>query len=219
MVKLVNTYGSGSYAERLEGSTPSLPIEIKKCKSPAPKLRSVQDQSSTEPRTRTKFGTAQNRVLLWFWASLQCRILISIILTMKKTFKQSNLIIIPLGGLSEVGRNMIVLEWQGKILIIDMGFRMPEEDMPGVDYIIPNISYLKGKEKNILGVVFTHGHYDHIGAVPYLIEKLGYPLVFVGQERRPHFHSCNPQTLSHKGHGWGRGVIDRTIETRFILST
>ncbi len=97
---------------------------------------------------------------------------------MKKTFKQSNLIIIPLGGLSEVGRNMIVLEWQGKILIIDMGFRMPEEDMPGVDYIIPNISYLKGKEKNILGVVFTHGHYDHIGAVPYLIEKLGYPPLF-----------------------------------------
>ncbi len=73
---------------------------------------------------------------------------------------------------------MMCLEYQGAILIIDMGFRMPEEDMPGVDYIIPNIAYLKGKEKNIVGVVFTHGHYDHIGAIPYLIEKLGNPPLF-----------------------------------------
>ena len=87
--------------------------------------------------------------------------------------KQNNLRIIPLGGLGEVGRNMMCLEAQGKILICDMGFRMPEEDMPGVDFIIPNISYLRGKEKNIVGVVFTHGHYDHIGAVPYLIGRLG----------------------------------------------
>jgi len=92
--------------------------------------------------------------------------------------KRNFLRIIPLGGLGEVGRNMMLLEWKEKILIIDMGLRMPEEDMPGVDYIIPNISYLKGKEKNILGVVFTHGHYDHIGAVPYLIEKIGNPLLF-----------------------------------------
>ena len=81
--------------------------------------------------------------------------------------------IIPLGGLGEVGRNMMVLEYGGRFLIIDMGLRMPEEDMPGVDYIIPNISFLKGKQKNILGAVFTHGHYDHIGAIPYLIDKLG----------------------------------------------
>ena len=83
--------------------------------------------------------------------------------------------IIPLGGLGEVGRNMILFEWQGKILICDMGFRLPEEGMPGIDYIIPNIGYLKGKEKNILGLVFTHGHYDHIGAIPYLIEKVWHP--------------------------------------------
>jgi len=92
--------------------------------------------------------------------------------------KFNNLKIVPLGGLGEVGRNMTILEYENSILIIDMGFRMPEEDMPGIDYIIPNIEYLKGKEKNILGVIFTHGHYDHIGAVPYLIEKLGYPQLF-----------------------------------------
>lgn len=89
-----------------------------------------------------------------------------------------NLRIIPLGGLSEVGRNMMLLEYGKDILIIDMGFRMPEEDMPGIDFIIPNISYLQGKEKNILGMVFTHGHYDHIGAIPYLIEKIGNPPMF-----------------------------------------
>jgi ribonuclease J len=89
--------------------------------------------------------------------------------------KKKYLKIIPLGGLEEVGRNMMILEWEGKILIIDMGLRLPEEDMPGVDYIIPNISYLKGKENNILGIVFTHGHYDHIGAIPYLIGKFWRP--------------------------------------------
>jgi len=97
---------------------------------------------------------------------------------MPKSKKQQNLRIIPLGGLGEVGRNMMLLEYRSSILIIDMGLRMPEEDMPGIDYIIPNISYLKGREKNIVGMVFTHGHYDHIGAIPYLIDKLGNPPIF-----------------------------------------
>ena len=99
------------------------------------------------------------------------------LINMTKPKKQKNLRIIPLGGLGEIGRNMMLLEYKRKILIIDMGFRLPEEDMPGIDYIVPNISYLKGKEKNILGIVFTHGHYDHIGAIPYLIKKIdGLPM-------------------------------------------
>lgn len=97
---------------------------------------------------------------------------------MEKSRRQLNLRIIPLGGLGEVGRNMMLLEYGRVILIIDMGFRLPEEDMPGVDYIVPNISYLKGKEKNILGIVFTHGHYDHIGAIPYFIRRLGNPPIY-----------------------------------------
>ena len=88
--------------------------------------------------------------------------------------------IIPLGGLGEVGRNMMVVEWQNSILLVDMGFRMPEEDMPGIDYIIPNVSYLKGKEKQILGLLITHGHYDHIGAIPYYVGKLGNPPIYAG---------------------------------------
>jgi len=104
---------------------------------------------------------------------------------MTKPIKQ-NLQIIPLGGLGEVGRNMMLLEYDRAILVIDMGLRMPEEDMPGIDYIIPNIDYLKGKEKNILGTVFTHGHYDHIGAVPYLIYRFpfqNYPFFASGLTR------------------------------------
>lgn len=85
--------------------------------------------------------------------------------------------IIPLGGQEEVGRNMTVFEYGKDIVIIDMGLQFPEEDMPGIDYIIPNVSYLKGKEKNIRGVVFTHGHLDHIGAAPLLLKKIGYPPV------------------------------------------
>ncbi|MCX6791017.1 MAG: hypothetical protein NTV62_02370 [Candidatus Gribaldobacteria bacterium] len=69
-----------------------------------------------------------------------------------KQQRSPRLNLIPLGGLGEVGRNMMLLEYRNQILIIDAGFRMPEEDMPGIDYIIPNISYLRGKEKSILAL-------------------------------------------------------------------
>lgn len=83
--------------------------------------------------------------------------------------------IIPLGGMEEVGRNMTIFEYDNDIVILDMGLQFPEEDMPGIDYIIPNVSCLKGKEKNIRGVIFSHGHLDHIGAAPILLKKLKYP--------------------------------------------
>lgn len=88
--------------------------------------------------------------------------------------------IIPLAGLGEVGRNMMLLEYKDSILVIDVGFRMPEENMPGIDYIIPDISYLlkDNKYKNIVGVMITHGHYDHIGAVPYVMHRIGNPPIY-----------------------------------------
>jgi len=92
---------------------------------------------------------------------------------MKKN--QENLRIIPLGGCEEVGRNMTVFEYGRDIVILDMGLQFPEEDMPGIDYVIPNVEYLKGKERSIQGVVFSHGHLDHIGAAPLLLKKLGNP--------------------------------------------
>jgi len=87
--------------------------------------------------------------------------------------KQQNLRIIPLGGLGEVGRNMMLLEYQDSILIIDMGLGFPGEDMPGIDCVIPNTNYLKINKRNILGMLLTHGHYDHIGAIPYILPRIG----------------------------------------------
>ncbi len=100
----------------------------------------------------------------------------------KKTVSNyDNLKIIPLGGCEEVGRNMTLFEYKNDIIILDMGIQFPEEDMPGIDYIIPNTEYLKGKEKRIKGVLLSHGHLDHIGAAPILLEKLGNPPI-VGRD-------------------------------------
>lgn len=85
-----------------------------------------------------------------------------------------------------MGKNMMLIEYlapnkeMGPILIVDMGLRFPEEDMPGIDFIIPNTSYLKGRERDIVGMALTHGHYDHIGAIPYIIDKLWNPLILAG---------------------------------------
>ena len=90
---------------------------------------------------------------------------------------QNNLKIIPLGGCEEVGRNMTVFEYNKDIVILDMGIQFPEEDMHGINYVIPNTAYLKGKEKNIRAVIFSHGHMDHIGAANILLKKLGNPQI------------------------------------------
>jgi len=95
----------------------------------------------------------------------------------QKSKSADQLKIYALGGLEEVGRNMIVFEMGNDIVIIDIGLQWPEEDMHGIDYIVPNVSCLKGKEKNIRAVIVTHGHLDHIGAAPILLQKLGNPLV------------------------------------------
>lgn len=86
--------------------------------------------------------------------------------------------VIVLGGLEEVGRNCTLIEYKDDIVLVDMGLQFPDEDMPGVDYIIPNMSYLKGKEKNVRGVIITHGHYDHIGAIPHVVPNIGNPVVY-----------------------------------------
>jgi len=98
----------------------------------------------------------------------------------KRTKASSNpLKIIPLGGLEEVGRNMTLFEYNNQILIVDIGLQFPDENMPGIDFIIPNIEYLTSHpEKKILGVLITHAHYDHIGAIPYLIDELNYPTIY-----------------------------------------
>ncbi|MFC1597942.1 ribonuclease J [Patescibacteria group bacterium] len=83
-----------------------------------------------------------------------------------------------LGGAEEVGRNMTMVEYGNDIILIDCGLQFPEEEMPGIDYIIPDISYLKGKEKNVRGIIITHAHYDHIGAIPHIAPMLHNPPIF-----------------------------------------
>ncbi len=89
---------------------------------------------------------------------------------------EDTLKIIPLGGLGEVGKNMSVLEYKDDIIIIDAGLKFPDgSDMPGIDFLLPNVEYLEKNRKKIRGLLFTHGHMDHIGGFPYLQEKLGNP--------------------------------------------
>lgn len=87
--------------------------------------------------------------------------------------------IIPLGGNEEVGgRNCYLIEYGQDILLIDMGLMFPEDDMPGVDYIIPDLSYVRGKEKQIRGVIVTHGHLDHIGGIAHQVPRIGNPPIY-----------------------------------------
>jgi len=83
-----------------------------------------------------------------------------------------------LGGLEEIGRNMSVFEYNDEIIIFDAGIQFPEEDTPGIDYIIPNVEYLEANKHKIKALIVTHAHYDHIGAIPYIMEKIGNPTLY-----------------------------------------
>lgn len=95
------------------------------------------------------------------------------------TFVEPKLRIIPLGGVEETGgKNCTIIEYKDDIIIIDMGHQFPDETMPGVDYVIPDVSYLEQNKRKIKGLLITHGHLDHIGAIPYVYEKIGSPIIY-----------------------------------------
>ena len=84
--------------------------------------------------------------------------------------------IIPLGGLNEIGKNMTVYEYGGEIIVVDCGMAFPGDDMYGIDCVIPDVSYLVKHKNRIRGMFITHGHEDHIGAVPYILKKVNIPI-------------------------------------------
>lgn len=121
-----------------------------------------------------------------------------------RALEKGTLRVIPIGGLGEIGRNMTVYELDGKLLIVDAGVLFPEEHQPGVDLILPDFSPIKDRLDDVLGVVLTHGHEDHIGAVPYLlrlrkdIPLLGSTLTLALVEAKLKEHRIQPYTLTVK---------------------
>ncbi|MGB3099863.1 MAG: ribonuclease J [Solirubrobacterales bacterium] len=94
--------------------------------------------------------------------------------------KKSTLRILPLGGLGEIGKNMMVVELDGRIVIVDTGLMFPTAEMLGIDLVLPDFSYLRGRLDDIEAIVLTHGHEDHVGALPYVLKEIGIPPAIYG---------------------------------------
>ncbi len=92
--------------------------------------------------------------------------------------KAGEIRVVPLGGMEQVGENMMFLEWGDDIVVIDTGFLFPGPEHLGIDVLIPDISYLKANKHKIRGIIYTHGHLDHIGGIPYIVPELGFPPMY-----------------------------------------
>lgn len=127
-----------------------------------------------------------------------------------------------LGGLEEVGRNMMFFEYMDEIVVLDMGFQIAGDETPGIDYIIPNVSYLESKKKNIKAILLTHAHLDHIGAVPYLLDKLGNPPIYTAaltkgmvEKRQAEFPQA-PKPHIQLVKNWDKIAVSKNLTVEFF---
>lgn len=136
-------------------------------------------------------------------------------LTAPPPLQSGTLRVVALGGLGEVGRNMAVLEYEGRLLVIDCGVLFPEDNQPGIDLVLPDLTYLDDRLDDIEAVVLTHGHEDHIGAVPYLLRRrediplIGSQLTLAFVDAKLKEHRIQPYTLAvREGQREKIGVFD-----------
>ena len=126
--------------------------------------------------------------------------------------------IIPLGGVEEIGRNMTAIEVGNDIFVLDAGFQFKEDDTPGIDYILPNTGYLEERRDKVRGLLISHGHLDHIGGIPYIIDRIGNPMIYTRrltgkmiQKRQEEFASTNPVQIREVEKGEVIRLGDHTI--------
>lgn len=126
--------------------------------------------------------------------------------------------IIPLGGVDEIGKNMTVFEYDRDIIVVDCGSMFPKDDMLGIDLVIPDASYLVANKERVRGYVFTHGHEDHIGAVPYVVSQVPAPLygsrltlALIENKLREHHVSGVPLNTVEARAGDSVGLLHRSL--------
>lgn len=118
--------------------------------------------------------------------------------------------VIPLGGVGEIGKNMMVLEYDGRLLVIDAGLMFPQSDMLGVDVVIPDIEYLTERASQVEAIILTHGHEDHVGALPYVLEELNVPVYGTRL-------TCGLAEVKLRQRGWREEIDLRVITPKDVL--
>jgi len=134
-----------------------------------------------------------------------------------------NIRIIPLGGVEEIGKNMMLIEYKDDIIVIDAGVQFSDSETPGVDYILPNVKYLEENKHKIRALVITHGHLDHIGGIPYLIDRLGNPPIYTREfgallikKRQEEFAHLQPLDIKIVGADDGAVPLTKNLKVRFF---